>query len=67
MVRIKLGVSQSSQLELSISVCPFFNISLFIIGEKDDFVKRFLLRFKLQLGNNIIIRVWKFEGYDSFG
>ena len=41
-VDMKLGVSQSSELELSISIIPFFKISLFIIGEKDDFVKMFL-------------------------
>ena len=41
-VDMELGVSQSSELELSISPIPFFKISLFIIGEKDDFVKMFL-------------------------
>ena len=44
MVDMKLGVSQSSQLELSISVIPFFKISLLIIGDKGDFVKKFLWR-----------------------
>ena len=48
-----MGVSQSSQLELSISVIPFFDVSQYIIGHKDDFVKRFLYTAKKEAAGHL--------------